>query len=411
VCDTLCLLRPKGTLFAKNSDRPVAERQVLNAYPARRGGGKLETQYLTIEDTGALPTVLSQPDWLWGAEQGVNACHVAIGNEKIYGIADPYEAPAALIGMDLVRLGLERGRSAQEAVEVITNLLKIHGQGGVGDASNDEPYWSSFIVSDPTSSWILETCARTWVAHRVESSAAISNRITLKSDWERSSDDVAAGADFDKWRNPDAPTGHADVRLEASNAFLAEAERDPDATGPRDAVGHLRDHGYGPWGKPGIPGEIYEPPQEVSADGTGVSMCMHVKRFMATTASIVAELALDPQTAARAWAGIENPCISIFIPLIVPALPYEDAAPIAPVLSDMGVARRFATLRRQVESKPGALERVRAGLGELEGDLWEEAAALSDDVAVWERFGASASERVISALDALAAEGIGKVVA
>ena len=34
---------------------------------------------------------------------------MAIGNEKIWTIDDPRTLPRALLGMDLVRLGLERG--------------------------------------------------------------------------------------------------------------------------------------------------------------------------------------------------------------------------------------------------------------------------------------------------------------
>lgn len=32
--------------------------------------------------------------------------------------------------MDLVRLGLERGKTAKESLEVIINLLETYGQGG-----------------------------------------------------------------------------------------------------------------------------------------------------------------------------------------------------------------------------------------------------------------------------------------
>ena len=193
----------------------------MRSYPARRPGGVLETQYLTIADAGAIPCVLSQPTWLWGAEHGVNAHHVAIGNEKIWGTSDPFRAEPALIGMDLVRLGLERGRSAEEAIDVMTELLERHGQGGVADSTTNEPYWSSFLVVDPHGAWVLETCSRTWAARRTSSGGtAISNRITIRDDWDRASPDVENGADFDDWRQPDVPTGHADRRSGASRAFL-----------------------------------------------------------------------------------------------------------------------------------------------------------------------------------------------
>ena len=93
--------------------------------------------------------MLARPTWLWGAEHGVNEHGVAIGNEMVNTVDDPRAAPPALLGMDLVRLGLERAASADEALEVMTTLLERHGQGGVGDAVNDVSYWSSFLVADP----------------------------------------------------------------------------------------------------------------------------------------------------------------------------------------------------------------------------------------------------------------------
>src|SRR5258708_2734680 len=133
-------------VFAKNSDRPPSEAQTLLAHAARPPAGLLDTQYLRIADPGAASFVGSHPTWLWGAEHGVNEHGVAIGNEKIWTVDDPHALPAALLGMDLVRIGLERGRTADDAREAITSALREHGQGGSGEPGHDSPYFSSSLV-------------------------------------------------------------------------------------------------------------------------------------------------------------------------------------------------------------------------------------------------------------------------
>ncbi len=136
----------------------------------------------------------SRPEWLWGFEHGVNEHRVAIGNEKVWTVDDAKSAPPALLGMDLVRLALERSRTADEAFETLTTLLEEHGQGGTGEQDHFEPYFSSFLIADPSGGWIVETSARTWAARPVGRGAAISNRISLGTDWTRASSDVAAGS-------------------------------------------------------------------------------------------------------------------------------------------------------------------------------------------------------------------------
>src|SRR5574341_1238151 len=98
MCDTLCAIGASGALFAKNSDRPLREVQLIEAYAQRSGGSPLRTQYLTLEDLGAHALLGSRPDWLWGFEHGVNEHRVAIGNEKVYTTGDPFAETAALIG-------------------------------------------------------------------------------------------------------------------------------------------------------------------------------------------------------------------------------------------------------------------------------------------------------------------------
>ena len=411
MCDTLCVLGDNATLFAKNSDRPVSEVQLVEAHGRRPAGGRLRTQYLELSDAGAAATILSRPAWLWGAEHGVNEHGVAIGNEMVNTVDDPRLAPAALLGMDLVRLGLERAASAEEALDVITELLERHGQGGVGDAVNGA-YWSSFLLADRTSAWVLETSGRLWAARPVDRGGAISNRLTLRGDWTRASPGVAPGTDLDSWRDPGTATGFADNRLAASRAFVERSLVSP-VSGARSAparaaVAHLRDHGTGPWGAPGSDGPVVPAPTAVMADGTGVTLCMHIRDFEATTASMVVELPADGARPGRAWVAVGNPCASVFVPVLAPS-PSVPRASLPSALAEDGAARRFAALGRAAETDPTCLEAVRAVLGPVEARLWDEADTLDAHPARWRAFATDAERQVLGALDTLAGAGIGLI--
>ncbi|MFP5328147.1 MAG: C69 family dipeptidase [Acidimicrobiia bacterium] len=382
MCDTLCAVGRERTLFAKNSDRAPSEAQVLEALPGRVSRGTLRTQYLEIEDADSVGILGSRPVWLWGLEHGVNANRVAIGNEQVWTIDEPDARTPGLLGIDLVRLGLERARSADHAVDVITALLERHGQSGAADGEKGEAYFSSFLVADPAEAWVVETSNRTWVAKRVGpgENSALTNRLTLRYDWERSSVDVAAGSDFDAWRDPSVGTLHADRRLEAAGRCLKAASADDLDLGV--VVRHLRDHdGDGP------------PPQSYVPFGEGVTVCMHLGRHQATTASMVAELPADPERPVRAWAALGSPCVSIYLPCL-------GAPAVAPgAMSRAEAWQRFADLARATERDPLAWSEAVPPLRRLEQELWEEADALSPDVASWRGFVDDAWARVENALD------------
>lgn len=372
MCDTFCVHRPGGMLFAKSSDRPVDEPQVVEWFGRREAGSSLQATHLSIPDGGAAALLGSRPTWMWGLEHGVNEHRVAIGNEKVWTVDDPRAVPPALLGMDLVRLGLERATTADGALDAITSLLAAHGQGGSGEQHHDEPYWSSFLIVDPDGGWILETSGTTWVAASVGAGAAISNRLTLSTGWTRSSPDVERGADWDRWRAPDAPTGIADHRLAATRSCVALGG----AAGPRQAAAALRDHGTGPWGEPGTTDVTAPPPVPagVGDDWSGVTVCMHVRDYQCTTASMVADLPADDREPVRVWATLGTPCTGIYLPI---ALLGVDRAVVPPVLGDDSAWRSSSALSRAAEL-PGeegraALEGIRSALAPIEASAWAEA--------------------------------------
>lgn len=424
MCDTLCVLGEDRVLFAKSSDRPVGEVQLFRSYGRRPGGGTLRTQYLSILDHGSAAFVGGAPTWLWGVEHGVNEHRVAIGNERVWTVDDADASVPALLGMDLVRLGLERGRTAADALDLMINLVEEHGQGGIGEEATGEAYFSSFLLADPTEAWILETSNRTWAAKSVGRRGArggsISNRLTLETEWTRASRNVPPGANFQRWRDQEYPTAHADRRLAATSA-VACAEPAP---GPGELAAVLRHHGGRAWGTPTSSlltrGEIDPlPPPKPRRDGTGVSVCMHLRGWEATTAAMIASLPQDPHEPLRAWVLLGNPCVGVFVPTFPPG-------PVPTRLDDPATWHRFDVLKRRVEraadlvAERGApatggthpedttddddlaeLERIRAVLGPLEAQLWHEADEVARHPSGQASFAASVNDRLDEALTRL----------
>lgn len=389
MCDTFAVVEPTGVLFAKNSDRTPGEVQLVEWHPARPAGAVVHTQYLTIDDAPTHAVLLSRPAWLWGGEHGVNEHGLAVGNERVWS-RRPLDGPPALIGMDLVRLTLERARTADEGLEVLTTLLGRHGQGGSCEEHRDDPYDSSFLVVDGRGGWVVETSGREWVAAPVGAGAAISNRYTLGDAWTRSAPGIVAGFDVETWHDPAVDTRLADHRLAATRACVA------DRPGPAAAVAVLRDHGAGPWGAPGAGrGEPVPPPAELGDDLSGITVCMHLAGFQATTASLVALLPADPaEGPPRVWVCPGQPCVGLYVPGLVAA----HAAP----LVDPTLWARVAALRDRVDDDHEALAGVRAVLDPVEDELWAEATTLdTGDLDAWAGFVGRARRRLDDVLDTL----------
>lgn len=217
-CDTFVAFAPTApngmVIFGKNSDRPAGEGQSITRYPAQTYPEKstLKCTYIEIPQADATHAVLlSQIDWMWGAEMGANECGVVIGNEAVW-TKVPMESEDRLLGMDLVRLGLERGSTAAQTKDVITNLLEQHGQGGPC-AENDPSftYHNSFLIADYKEAWVLETAGRHWVAQKITKGARnISNGLTIRDEFDSCSKGLLCYAKEQKLWNGQEPFDFAE---------------------------------------------------------------------------------------------------------------------------------------------------------------------------------------------------------
>lgn len=192
MCDTMVAVgnatKDGKTLFAKNSDRDSNEPQIFVRYPRRKydisTNPILKTTYIQIPQAEqTYEVVLSRPDWIWGCEMGFNEFGVIIGNEAVF-TKQPKGKPS-LLGMDMIRLALERRTTAHEALDYIIELLGRYGQGGNCSAEKKMEYHNSFIVADKREAYVLETAGKYWAYKQIKDGVyAISNGLTLENDFD-----------------------------------------------------------------------------------------------------------------------------------------------------------------------------------------------------------------------------------
>ena len=151
MCDTFVALGNStvdgSVLFAKNSDREANEAHEIELITAADHGSDelLQCTYISIPQVQHTHAVLlAKPFWIWGAEMGANEHGLVIGNEAVF-TKVPYEKGPSLIGMDLLRLALERAVTAEEALNQITTLLETYGQGGDCGFTHHLYYHNSFF--------------------------------------------------------------------------------------------------------------------------------------------------------------------------------------------------------------------------------------------------------------------------
>ncbi len=310
MCDTIVALASAtaqgGVLFGKNSDRERNEAQAVEFFPHadHAPDASVACTYIPVPQARRThATLLCRPFWIWGAEMGANEHHVVIGNEAVHGPMPGQQEPA-LLGMDLLRLGLERGATAAEAVDVIVTLLEQYGQGGNCGHLVRRFYNNSFIVADPREAYVLETLGRDWVVQRAAGVRSISNAFSIGPAFDRASDGMramAGAAGAVSLTNPEQDAlSQGRARCLRSSALLGAASG---RVGVAEMMAILRDHGPAPRFHP--------------AEAADRTICMHAaeaERGGQTVGSMVSDLARGRVVH---WVtGTAAPCLSIFKPVL-----------------------------------------------------------------------------------------------
>jgi secernin len=214
-------------------------------------------------------------------------------------------------------LALERSTTARAALEVITDLLARHGQGGSCGLTHPFFYHNSFLIADGHEAWVLETAGREWAAEQVRDVRAISNAITIGKSWDLASKGLVAyavrrgwcrgSADFDFGR---CYSDFIYTRFSAARARQCRTTELLAASKGRitleTMLTALRDHGSA------TPAD-WSPVRALA----GADVCMHASagpiRSSQSVGSLVSHLTPQAQTL---WVtGTAAPCTGIFKPV------------------------------------------------------------------------------------------------
>lgn len=375
MCDVQVLRTKTGFLFAKNSDREASEPQVVCRIPAVRGDASamVQTTYVRIAQVpDRHAAILSRPAWLWGAEMGANEHGLIIGNTALY--TRLASAEPGLIGMDLLRLALERCRQAEEALQLIVDLIAKHGQGGpCGFRDKGFIYDNAFLLVDPQQAWHLETAGKHFAARKVKNFAAISNTMGIGRDFDRASAGVVDLAQQFETRSMPILSG---ARLRRRRSLLCLRLANQGQASLATMLAHLRNHGSS---KP-------------NGFRHNHDVCMHaghrLTRPSQATAAMVAEVGEDGLK--LLFTGSSATCRSIFRPAAFDDAAWSvltaDAAVNATAklwLDHESIQRRFALGLLDEAAFVGERDQLEAKLlAATQPDEW---LAIDQEIAAWHR--------------------------
>ncbi|MGI6702120.1 MAG: C69 family dipeptidase [Christensenellales bacterium] len=314
MCDTMvclpCVTANGAMIFGKNSDRSPNEPHIIERIPPTDHDlvktPLLKATYIEIDQVPhTYGVTLMKPSWIWGAEMGFNEHGVNIGNEAVF--TKVRRGGDSLIGMDLLRLGLERAKTALEALYVITGLLEKYGQGGNCGYQKKFYYDNSFLIADRTEAYVLETAGKYWAAVKVKDIYAISNGLTIDK-FDFAHPEVMKAAES----NPEY--SFRKQFTEPVFTYFAQSK------GRRLCAETMLNNLKGKITVEGVMNVLRSHTMERNRASVG-SVCMHAGGLIGdhTTGAYVGEIKADGEMYYATGASL--PCMSVFKPLLTKKVP------------------------------------------------------------------------------------------
>uniref|UniRef100_A0A8D0TE82 Secernin 1 n=1 Tax=Sus scrofa TaxID=9823 RepID=A0A8D0TE82_PIG len=282
---------------SRGSTRTLSGRSISTAEPSTEPAAP-QCTYISVDQVPRTHAIMiSRPAWLWGAEMGANEHGVCIANEAI-NAREPAAETEALLGMDLVRLGLERSATAKEALDVIVALLEEHGQGGnyYEDAGSCHSFQSAYLIVDCEEAWVLETVGKYWAAEKItEGVRCVCNQLSLTTKIDAEHPELRSYAQSQGWWTGEDEFNFSDV-FSPSDDHLAccsgkdSLEKQEESITVQTMIDILRDKASG--------------------------VCIDSESFL-TTASVVSVLPQNRSSPCiHYFTGTPDPSRSIFKPFI-----------------------------------------------------------------------------------------------
>jgi secernin len=368
------------TLFGHNSTQGPRACQALCLAAGRSFafGEKVRTTLLELPQARQTGTVLgSQPHGRWGYQHGVNGDGVVVGRAPLP-MRLASDGPG-LTGTDLVRLSLERARTARQAVDLLTDLVVRHGQAAEPGAEADGD-GNVFLIADGSEAFAVECAGRFWVYQQVREVRALGGLSTIRQDWDRIAPGLAAHAIGRDWwqadgskldfaaavspRPPEQEPGRAPDfrRWGRATVLLGEQNGHIDTAFVRRLLGDHRD------------GEQDET-DPFAPEADAGSLCRHPRADAteATAASLVVALAREPGRLRTAWCAFGPPCLSVYFPVFLEGdLPAAFARSAAEPAGD-SVWWRLQEVTHFLTEHPERRDLAREMLGRLQARFDQEA--------------------------------------